>query len=65
MEEKDGAAKVVGARLVGVPFFETLRDGKLVISCHGPKSIYNVLESEIKKKWPEENDPFKQSVVAK
>lgn len=52
--EKDGLASLVGSRLVGVPFFETPRDGKKIISCHGPKSIYSVLADEIEKKWPED-----------
>jgi Ribosomal protein L7/L12 dimerisation domain len=53
--EKDGAAAVVDTRLVGVPFFETPRDGKMIISCHGPKSIYSVLADAIAKQWPEDD----------
>jgi hypothetical protein len=34
MEEKDGAAKVVGARLVGVPFFETLVSVRRVLESY-------------------------------
>jgi hypothetical protein len=56
MEKKDGAVSVVNSRLVGVPFFETLRDGKVIVSCHGLKSIYSVLLNEIRKKWPDAPD---------
>jgi hypothetical protein len=52
--EKDGADSVVDSRIVGVPFFETPRDSKMIISCHGPKSIYGVLADAITKKWPED-----------
>lgn len=55
--EKDGAASVVDSRLVGVPFFETPRDGKMITSCHGPKSIYRVLADAIVKRWPEDGEP--------
>ncbi|MFY9830667.1 MAG: hypothetical protein WCD75_02625 [Rhodoplanes sp.] len=56
VSENEGAASVVDSRLVGVPFFETPRDGKMIISCQGPKSIYGTLVDEIKKTWPEEVD---------
>jgi hypothetical protein len=52
--EKNGAASVVDSRIVGVPFFEKPRDGKMIISCHCPKSIYGVLADAITKKWPED-----------
>jgi hypothetical protein len=51
--EKDGTPSVVDSRLIGVPFFETPRDGKMIISFHGPKSIYGVLADAIAKRWPE------------
>jgi len=53
--EKEGAASVVDSRLVGVPFFETLRHGKMIISCHGPKSIYSIIADAIAKKWPKDD----------
>jgi hypothetical protein len=46
---------VLESRLIGVPFYESWpsSDGNRVLTCHGPKSIYNNLIAAIKKNWPE------------
>jgi hypothetical protein len=51
-EEKDGVVSMVSSDLIGVPFFETDKDGKMMIICHGTKSIYDLLVGAIQKEWP-------------
>jgi hypothetical protein len=53
--EKDGSIAVIERRLVSVPFYQSLdRDGKRIITCHGPKSIYGALMDAVSKRWPKE-----------
>src|SRR5262249_13004075 len=54
VKDKDGAPTVIESRLVGVAFFETPVDGKMIVTCHGPKSIYGALADAVAKQWPEE-----------
>jgi hypothetical protein len=47
---------IVTGRLIGVPFRQSdaTADGKRVLTCHGPKSIYSKLVAAIETRWPEE-----------
>jgi hypothetical protein len=54
VREKDGKPEIFDYRLIGVPFHETpIKDGKKVITCHGPKGIYGTLIDAVFKRWPD------------
>jgi hypothetical protein len=52
---KDNVPTVVDRRLIGVLFYQSLSsEGKRVISCHGPTSVYSAVPAAISKRWPEQ-----------
>jgi len=53
--EKDGNASVVGRRLIGVPFYQSsTEEGVRIISCQGPRAIYQSMIDAVSEKWPRE-----------
>jgi hypothetical protein len=46
---------IIAGRLRGVPFRQSdaTADGKRVLTCHGPKSIYSKLVAAVETRWPE------------
>ena len=51
--DDDGATIVRERRLVGIAFYqERQSEGRMVIVCHGPKSIYRHLIDAVRAKWP-------------
>jgi hypothetical protein len=53
-EMKDDTPSIVGKRVQGIPFYQSVgQGGARVIICHGPNSIYRVLADKILKKWPD------------
>jgi glutaminyl-tRNA synthetase len=55
---KSTPPKVVQKVLLGVPFHQSdLKNGKRIITCHGPRSIYARLFDKIREQWPTESGP--------
>jgi hypothetical protein len=55
-EDNDGQQSVSDKRIFGVAFHQSkLIDGVRTISCHGPKSVYDVLIQQIQKNGPRHN----------
>lgn len=53
VKDDDHKLSVVEKRLIGVAFYESgLSDGKNIVTCHGPKSVYGALMDAIYERWP-------------
>lgn len=51
-EDSDGGLSIVDKRIFGVAFHQSkLIDGKRIITCHGPRSVYGKLFSAVEDRW--------------
>jgi hypothetical protein len=54
-KDETGEISATTKQIIGVAFYESSIDEnkKRVITCHGPKSLYDILINKIQSRWPE------------